>query len=114
MELPAPIGAKKFDGGKPDLSYMLEYYGLMAGFCRVMSHGEAKYGRENFMEGAGDEAYVRRLYAAVMRHLMARYGGEVLDPESGQDHLCHAMGGIAMIYQLTENGESEDERSNEE
>lgn len=68
----------------------------------VKLHGDLKYGRYNWRDaGVRSSVY----YDACMRHLMAWWEGEDLDPDSGIHHLAHAMTGLAVLRdsQLQEN-----------
>lgn len=58
-------------------------------------HGEA-YGEHNWRRPG---VRYSMLYAAVMRHLLAWFGGENLD-RSGESHLAHAAAGIIMMMDL--------------
>ncbi len=51
--------------------------------AKVLTHGAAKYGANNWKE----EMDLDRYYAAAMRHLMAWRKGELKDPDSGCYHL---------------------------
>lgn len=48
----------------------------------------------------------RRYYAAAMRHLVAWWGGERLDPESGLHHLAHALCCVAFVLETELEGEN--------
>lgn len=69
--------------------------------CRViaeiglaMLEGARKYGRHNYRP-AGVRATV--YYDATLRHLMAWYEGEDIDPDSGLSHITKAMAGLAVL-----------------
>lgn len=86
-ELQAELGAKKFDNGKTMWSAM-PWRGLQL-VADVMTFGAQKYGEHNFLE----KPYIsnNRYFSACMRHLIAAYGGNHLDEESGKPHLAHAV-----------------------
>ncbi|RKZ84569.1 MAG: hypothetical protein DRQ39_08195 [Gammaproteobacteria bacterium] len=86
-------GVKKFDEGKPDLSYITDAPVAMEGFARVMKLGESKYGRSNWK--LHDDS--NRLIAALLRHLMAWQNGEKIDPESNLSHLHHVVANAVML-----------------
>ena len=87
--------AKKFDKGKPDLS--LIDASLVEAAARALSFGAEKYGRDNYKEGLD----LNRVFAALLRHTFARMNGEVLDPESGLDHLDHMAANIQFLTYFT-------------
>ncbi|WP_407965903.1 dATP/dGTP diphosphohydrolase domain-containing protein [Bartonella sp. C271] len=53
---------------------------------RVLEFGANKYGANNWRSGMNWS----RLYGAALRHLLAWFGGEDKDLESGLPHLAHA------------------------
>ena len=55
--------------------------------------GSKKYGEHNWRGGINHS----RLYAAALRHLVKYWNDETVDPESGLNHLCHAITNIAMM-----------------
>ena len=61
--------------------------GAMLELGRVYGYGAQKYDEHNWRKG-----YAWSLsFAALMRHVMAFWGGENIDPESGLHHLAHAQ-----------------------
>lgn len=92
---------KKFDDGKPDLAFMLEFPDLFENFCRALTEGERKYGRKNYLH-----LEPRRVVAALMRHIQAHINGEVVDPATGTTHLGYAVANLAMLSVMK--GESDD------
>lgn len=68
----------------------------------VLTFGAAKYGDRNWETGLR----FGRLYAAALRHLLAWWSGEELDPETGKPHLAHAACCVTMLLALTERGMS--------
>jgi len=73
----------------------------------VKLHGDLKYGRYNWRE-AGVRASV--YYDAAIRHLMAWYEGEDIDPDSGVHHLAHAMTGLSVLRDSQMRGNWTDDR----
>lgn len=90
--------AKKYDGGKPDVSLVCPEFIL--GTADILTFGAQKYGKRNYLESKGDPDYYERLYAALQRHLLAYASGEALDPESKKPHLFHAAANLAMLTEL--------------
>ena len=86
-----PPGATKYDNGKPPLS-IIPREGLEL-TAKVFKFGADKYGRDNYRLGMEWS----RLVDAAMRHLVAFYDGEDLDPESGLSHLGHALCCLNML-----------------
>ena len=56
--------------------------------------GADKYGPYNWRE---NKVSASVYYAAMMRHMLAWWDGEDKDEETGNSHLDHAMGCIAII-----------------
>jgi predicted HAD superfamily Cof-like phosphohydrolase len=93
--------ATKHDSGK--LRYDLVPVVAFLSDAEVFTYGAGKYGDRNWEKGLD----YTRLFAAVMRHLLAWRGGEDIDPESGLHHLKHARANLAMILAT---GNSHDDR----
>ena len=62
----------------------------------VLGFGAKKYGDHNWKAGIN----YNRLYGATLRHLIAFWGGEDIDPESGLSHLAHAGCNIAFLTEF--------------
>ena len=88
--------AKKYDQGKPQLTLVMR--GLVDGVARVGAFGVEKYGRDNYRSPPGLK--VSRLLDAALRHLVAAVNGEIIDPESGLDHLDHAAWEIGAAMEM--------------
>jgi hypothetical protein len=67
-------------------------------FVRVLTFGANKYSPDNWRFVPEAE---RRYFAAAQRHLWAWKSGEVVDPESGINHLSHAITSLFFLYELT-------------
>jgi hypothetical protein len=97
--MPEKKKALRFNQGKLDLSYMLEFPRAMALFCNICTFGEHKYERGNFkLGGKPDLEY----YKSLMRHIQDAFDAdaESWDDDSGLHHLGHAMWNIAALIQL--------------
>jgi hypothetical protein len=94
----------KFDAGK--LRYDLYPVEALEGTTKILTLGAQKYADRNW------EAGMRygRVYASLMRHLTAWWGGEDLDPETHESHLHHAGCCIAFLQTYVERGVGEDDR----
>lgn len=81
-------------GQKPERVSLIPSEAL-AEVSRVYGYGIAKYSRDNWRRGYDWDLS----YDALQRHLMAFWGGQDLDPESGLPHLSHA--GFHILTLLT-------------
>lgn len=73
-------------GSKPE-RYSLLPAEPLAEVARVYAYGAEKYDDNNWRKG-----YKWSLsYDALQRHINAFWGGQSVDPESGQHHLAHAV-----------------------
>lgn len=73
----------------------------------VLRHGSDKYGPYNWREHAVSAAVY---YDAALRHLCAWWEGEDLDPDSGEHHLAHVIGGMAVLRDAMLSGKVKDDR----
>ena len=80
---------------------------VMAEMGLGMLEGARKYGRHNYRI-AGVRASV--YYDATMRHLMAWWEGENLDPESGLSHITKALTALAVLRDAQINNKQFDDR----
>jgi hypothetical protein len=72
----------------------------------VAGFGGKKYARYNYSKG-----YKWSLsYDALQRHLMAFWGGENTDPESGLHHLGHACWHVLCLLTFSLRGKGTDDR----
>ncbi len=67
---------------------------VMAEIGLAMLEGARKYGRHNYRV-AGVRASV--YYDAAMRHLMAWWEGEDIDPDSGLSHITKALSTLTVL-----------------
>lgn len=91
----------KFDSAKPATD-QLEPAWLLA-VARVLGYGASKYAPRNWKG-----LTTTRLYASVLRHLLAWRGGEDYDEESGESHLTHASAAVMMLWWLALRGNRDD------
>ena len=61
---------------------------------KVLEHGAEKYEVDNWKR---IDDFENRYYDAIFRHLFAYKNGEVLDKESGINHLAHAACGVLFL-----------------
>lgn len=96
---------KKYDGEKPRL-YLLPPRTLVE-VGKVLTFGAAKYDEHNWKKL---DNLQNRYTGAALRHIFAHMEGEELDPETGLDHLAHAL--CCLMFKLEaklENGTSKEE-----
>ncbi len=90
----ATTDSKKYDQGK--LRWDLLPLNLIEKVVEIYTFGAEKYGAntwQNLKDG------YNRYKAAMFRHLMEFEKGNVIDDESGKEHLAHMVwNSIAMLY----------------
>jgi hypothetical protein len=97
--------ALRHNTGKPPLYYLLTFPEAMRGVARVSAYGEAKYARFNYLKGAPASESI----SCLMRHLLAWYNGEDVDPESGLNHLdAVSWNALRLTDELTRRPELDD------
>ena len=96
--------AKKSDSGKAPISLIPGP--ALVECARAFDFGRSKYGQFNFKGGFD----YHRLLDAAFRHLVAFKEGEDLDPESGHNHLGHALASISMLMDQVARGAGNDDR----
>lgn len=84
----------KFDQDKPPI-HLLPTKALQDA-AYVFGFGASKYGENNWRKDLNKMPYSRH-YSSIMRHLLAFHSGEDIDPESGLNHLDHAMTQIMIL-----------------
>lgn len=94
----------KYDGGKLRLD--LVPVEAIEALGAVLTHGASKYGDRNWERGMAWS----RPYAALLRHLLAWWRGEDIDPESGLPHLWHAATNAAFLVAYAGRGIGTDDR----
>lgn len=99
--------AIKHDAGKSRFS--LVPVEPLSELVKVYDIGCAKYGRENWRKGMDWS----RVYDAMMRHLLAWWGGEKRDPVDGQHHLASVAFGAMTLMWYELRGVGCDDRSKE-
>lgn len=97
--------ARKDDEGK--LRYDLVPPHALEELVQVYTMGAAKYGDRNWQKGLT----WGRVFAAIMRHLWAFWGGEDLDPEDGVPHLAHAAWGCFALLEYQREHPDLDDRN---
>lgn len=98
----APGETLRYNDGKAQLSYILEFGRALDLISGVMERGALKYERKNWALG-GKNVTLESLMDSTMRHLKDRMDGKVYDTESGHDVLAHAACGI--LFALYHHGQ---------
>lgn len=91
---------KKHDAGKP--RWDLYLWDAAEAEVRVLMHGASKYGSDDNWRLVPDAR--RRYFAAALRHLLAWWGGEEKDAETGESHLAHLRCCAGFLMELTKGG----------
>ena len=79
---------------------------LMIAVGDILTSGAKKYDDRNWEQGMKWS----RVYGALLRHLIAWWGGEKKDPETGRSHLWHAGCCITFLIAYEMRGVGEDDR----
>ncbi len=87
----------RYNSGKPD--YSLIPIAAMQEAAKVLEYGASKYERDNWRR----PTHWSVSFACLQRHLAAWQSGEDNDPESGRNHLGHAMCNILQMLDMLEN-----------
>lgn len=81
--------------------------GVLAEMGVAMLEGKAKYGAYNYrVSGVRASVY----YDALMRHIMAWWEGEDIDPDSGLSHVTKAIVTLAVLRDAQRNNMVTDDR----
>ena len=70
---------------------------LLPEVARVMGHGAAKYGVDNWRTATWGPDARREYESAMLRHLYADAIGEAFDPDSGRLHKAHAVASAMIL-----------------
>ena len=81
---------------------------VMAELGVAMLEGASKYGRHNY-RAVGVRASV--YYDATMRHLMAWWEGQDIDPDSGMSHVTKAIASLVVLRDAMINNMCQDDRA---
>lgn len=90
----ATTGGRKFDGGK--LQYGLLPPLALKATVEILTFGAEKYEPDNWKHVPDSK---RRYFDALQRHLWAWKEGEQSDPETGKNHLAHALCCLMFLYE---------------
>lgn len=70
------------------------------GVGAVLRFGAEKYDDDNWKLGT-DPKDIRRIYGAIQRHLLAHQSGEIIDKETGLNHMLHVATNAMFLYYHT-------------
>lgn len=79
---------------------------LMLAVGDILTSGAKKYGAYNWSKGMDWS----RCYGAMLRHLLAWWGGESMDKESGRSHLWHVATNAAFLISYEQRKIGNDDR----
>ena len=96
--------AEKYDGGKPRIDLIPPEFLLETAKC--LGFGAGKYTERNWEQGMDWS----RVYASLMRHMLAFWAGEDIDKESGLSHLSHASCCVAFLIAFQNRNIGNDDR----
>ncbi len=102
---PAPDKTWHYSAGKPGVDQIPPEMLLALG--RVYTYGERKYARDNWKKGTDWHEF----YGSALRHLLAFWSGEWDDPESGCEHLAHAIWNCTTLMYYANRGLGRDTRN---
>lgn len=92
--------ADRFNAGKRKWS--LVHFKSLEPLVLALEYGANKYSPDNWKKGLDK----REIIDSTIRHLTAMADGEMIDEESGNKHLGHAMANL-MFYEYFDNLEKE-------
>lgn len=103
-------GGLKYDQGKPRMELLSTL--AVVELSKVLSYGAKKYTTET---DSGDHNWRKgmkwsRLAGAALRHIFAWLAGETVDPETGINHLAHAMCCLMFLLEYQEIHKALDDR----
>ena len=103
--VPPAAGGVKHDLNGDKLRYDLVNAAAEEDVVRVLTYGARKYAPDNWKK----VKHARRRYlGALLRHLRARFRGDVLDPETKLPHLAHAACCLMFLQALDAEGVKDD------
>lgn len=92
---------RKYDSGKPEFSLLPPW--ALESVAKVLTFGAEKYDVDNWKHVSNGEYRYRN---AALRHINDYVKGEKTDPESGCNHLAHAICCLMFILDADESGKA--------
>ena len=105
-ELNGITKAKRYNKGKPQLSYLLDTPLANNELAKVFEEGAKKYERDNWKLGLEND----KLMDSALRHLQAYAGGEEVDTETGCHHLAHVDWNVKVLLEQVLASKAEPQR----
>ena len=97
----------KYDSGKDPIHLIPSE--CISAIARVFGFGAKKYGENNWRKDVNNTSF-SRTYSSVQRHLNAFWSGQDTDPESGLNHIDHAITQLMILKIQTLEGPEMDDR----
>jgi len=89
--------ALRYNEGKPELSYILDFNRALAAVAAVSQQGAIKYERGNWKKGGKpDTEYLD----AALRHLVEHQNSGPYDPDIGTLHIANAVWNLLALLEL--------------
>jgi hypothetical protein len=98
------MGGVKYDADKARMDLLP--FEVLEEVAKVLGFGAVKYHAWNWFSGFD----YSRLQASTLRHISAFQQGQDNDPESGINHLSHAICGLMFLRALQIHGKGKDDR----
>lgn len=92
---------RKYDSGKPEFSLLPPW--ALESVAKVLTFGAEKYDVDNWKHVRNGDYRYRN---AALRHINDYLKGEKTDPESGCNHLAHAICCLMFILDADESGQA--------
>lgn len=105
-DIPAPMAKEGVNHDAGKLRMDLLPPDALEALARILTDGAVKYGNRNWEKGMAWS----RPYAALLRHLLAWWGGQDTDPESGHTHLWHVLTNAVFLVSYEQRKIGEDDR----
>lgn len=104
MEVKQDGNGLRYDDGKPPISLVPPE--IITALAEHYAKGAKKYQAYNWAKGMK----YTRVYDSLMRHMLAWFGGEDYDKETGTHHAVSALWNCATLYWYHLKGVGEDDR----
>jgi hypothetical protein len=101
----SPTGSIRHNVGKPAMSHLDPEF--LLGMAKILTMNESKYDKHQWKKGNTTSVP----YDSAMRHLLAWFGGENNDLETGESHLLHAAVNLMFCWYYEKNYGNMDDRS---
>lgn len=102
------LKALRYNEGKPELSQIP--FETEVEVAKVFMYGQKKYTRNNWKNGFKYSSLVD----STLRHFIAWFNGQEIDPESGLTHMAHFHTNVEILHWYTLHPEKgEDDRYKE-